>query len=174
MKPLLLVVLIAVSFEVFAASTVEVHVFTDEALERRYYALIDELRCPKCQNTNLAGSDAPIAHDLRNTVYRLLIEEGRSDHEIRQFLVDRYGEFVLYDPPFNPYTALLWLLPLIALGIGVVMLRRFTRREVVLNLSPAEEAQLRVLRGDVALGASMGEAPKAYNPQSEEPKEKSV
>ena len=92
-----------------AASTVEVHVFDDPALEKRYYALIDELRCPKCQNTNLAGSDAPIAHDLRDTVYRLLTEESMSDDGIRQFLVDRYGDFVLYDPPFNPWTSPLWL-----------------------------------------------------------------
>ena len=165
MKSLWLVLFVVLSFavssETFAASTVEVHVFADESLERRYYALIDELRCPKCQNTNLAGSDAPIAHDLRNTVYRLLIDEGRSDDEIRQYLVDRYGEFVLYDPPFNPYTALIWLLPLMALCLGVVMLLRFTRREAVVSFSDAEEAQLRVLKGDSPSASPMGEAQKA-------------
>jgi cytochrome c-type biogenesis protein CcmH len=158
MKALLVLMLSVCVLETFAASTVEIHVFEDESLERRYYALIDELRCPKCQNTNLAGSDAPIAHDLRSTVYRLLVEDNRSDDEIRQFLVDRYGDFVLYDPPFNPYTALLWLLPLAALGVGVVTLRRITRRPPVLLLSPAEEGQLRVLKGEAAAVTPAGEA----------------
>lgn len=131
-----------------AASTVEVHVFDDPALEKRYYALIDELRCPKCQNTNLAGSDAPIAHDLRDTVYRLLTEESMSDDGIRQFLVDRYGDFVLYDPPFNPWTSPLWLLPVVALLAGVWMLRRFTRRTELPGLTADEQARLDALRAE--------------------------
>ncbi len=131
-----------------AASTVEVHAFDDEQLERRYYALIDELRCPKCQNTNLAGSDAPIAHDLRSTVYRLLTEENLSDDAIRRYLVDRYGDFVLYDPPFNPWTSPLWLLPLLALCAGFWMVRRFTRRTELKGLSADEEARLRELEKD--------------------------
>lgn len=130
-----------------AASTVEVHVFDDPALEERYYALIDELRCPKCQNTNLAGSDAPIAHDLRDTVYRLLTQDAQSDAEIRRYLVDRYGEFVLYDPPFNPWTSPLWLLPLFALLAGAWMLRRFTRRAELPGLSAEEQEKLEALRG---------------------------
>jgi len=131
-----------------AASTVEVHQFTDPAIEARYYGLIDELRCPKCQNTNLAGSDAPIAQDLRATVYRLLIEEGMSDTQIRRYLVDRYGEFVLYDPPFNAYTAALWLLPLLALGIGIVLVRRFTKAPELMALTPEEGARLAELDRD--------------------------
>lgn len=128
-----------------AASTVEVHVFDDPALEARYYGLIDELRCPKCQNTNLAGSDAPIAHDLRGTVYRLLTEKGMSDSEIRDYLVERYGDFVLYDPPFNPWTSALWLVPIAALVAGVLLLRRFTARPPALALSAEEEALIAAL-----------------------------
>jgi len=134
--------------QAMAASTVEVHQFSDPAIEDRYYGLIDELRCPKCQNTNLAGSDAPIAQDLRATVYRLLVEEGMSDAQIRRYLVDRYGEFVLYDPPFNAYTAALWLLPLIALGVGLVLVRRFTRTPELMALTPEEGARLAELDRD--------------------------
>ena len=130
-----------------AASTVEVHVFTDPVLEARYYGLIDELRCPKCQNTNLAGSDAPIAPDRRATVYRMLVDEGSSDDEIRDFLVDRYGDFVLYDPPFNPGTAALWLLPLLALGIGLWRLRRFTVSASSVALTEEEQVRLAAIAG---------------------------
>ena len=139
---LLLWMLAWVPLPVLPASTVEVHSFDDPVLEARYYGLIDELRCPKCQNTNLAGSDAPIAHDLRATVYRLLTEEGQSDAQIRRYLVDRYGDFVLYDPPFNPYTAVLWLLPVLALGIGGLLVRRFTLHQGVAELSAEEHARL--------------------------------
>jgi cytochrome c-type biogenesis protein CcmH len=132
----------------FAASAVEVHVFDDPALEARYYALIDELRCPKCQNTNLAGSDAPIAHDLRGTVYRLLTEKDMSDGDIRQYLVERYGDFVLYDPPFRPGTAALWLLPLLALGIGYLTVRRFTKKPELDTLTLEERKRLAELEQD--------------------------
>ena len=82
--------------------------FESEQQQRRYKALIDEFRCPKCLNTNLSGSDAPIAQDLRRSVYRL-VQEGRSDQQIRDFLQQRYGDFVLYKPPFAGPTAFIWL-----------------------------------------------------------------
>ena len=110
------------------ASTVETFEFADEAQRQRYHALIDEIRCPKCQNTNLSGSDAPIAKDLRGTVYRLVVQEGASDDEVRDFLVARYGDFVLYDPPFRPSTWLLWTAPIIALILGGLVLSGFARR----------------------------------------------
>ena len=94
-----------------AAGQVEVHEFASPELEARYRALIDEFRCPKCLNTNLSGSDAPIARDLRRTVRRLLQEEGFGDQQIRDYLRERYGDFVLYDPPFKPGTWILWLAP---------------------------------------------------------------
>jgi len=128
-----------------AASTVEVHEFSDPTLESRYYGLIDELRCPKCQNTNLAGSDAPIAMDLRATVYRLLVEERQTDAQIREFLVARYGDFVLYDPPFNAGTAVLWLLPLLALLIGIWRIRRITQRRPAIVLTDEESARLNAI-----------------------------
>ncbi len=139
---MILFVLLLLSPVLQSASTVEVHEFSDPALEARYYGLIDELRCPKCQNTNLAGSDAPIAMDLRATVYRLLVEEQQTDAQIREFLVARYGDFVLYDPPFNAGTAALWLLPLLLLLIGIWRMRRFTKNRPTIVLSDEEKARL--------------------------------
>ena len=89
-------------------------------LNQRYQHFIDELRCPKCQNQNLAGSNSPIAKDLRHQLY-LLLEEGRSDQEVTNFMVNRYGDFILYRPRFNPETAILWFAPAIFLLLGVVV-----------------------------------------------------
>lgn len=89
--------------------------------EVRYHALTAELRCPKCQNQNIADSDAPIAKDLRREVYRL-INSGASDTEIVDYLVSRYGEFVLYRPKVNAQTWFLWYGPYLVLGLGVVVI----------------------------------------------------
>ena len=95
--------------------------FSDESFALRYDELIDELRCPKCQNQNLADSDAPIAIDLRKQLHTLL-EEGRSNDEILDFMTLRYGDFVRYRPEFNANTAALWLLPVVALLVGLFFL----------------------------------------------------
>jgi cytochrome c-type biogenesis protein CcmH len=104
--------------------------FTDPQQRQRYYQLIAELRCPKCQNQNLADSDAPIASDLRNELH-LLISEGYSDAEILEFMQSRYGDFVLYSPPVNSATAVLWLLPagLAAIGALIVIVLVFRNRQ---------------------------------------------
>lgn len=112
------------------AAAVEIHDFASAAEQERYRVLIEELRCPQCQNQNLAASDAPIAVDLRTEVLRLL-REGKSDTEIIDFLVGRYGDFVLYRPRWQPATYLLWLGPgalLIAAGLTVVLVVRRQRR----------------------------------------------
>ncbi|MEO5830589.1 MAG: cytochrome c-type biogenesis protein, partial [Rhodanobacter sp.] len=84
--------------------------------------LTHQLRCPMCQNETLADSNAPIARDLRNQIFRMM-QAGKSDHEIKQYLVARYSEFVLYDPPLTSSTWLLWFGPLLILlaGAGVVL-----------------------------------------------------
>lgn len=110
-----------------AASTVDTFSFTSAELEQRYRGLIAEIRCPKCQNVNIAGSDAPIAKDLRVTVHRLLID-GRSDQEILSFLQERYGDFVLYDPPLRSNTLLLWVVPLLGFVLIVGVVLRLARR----------------------------------------------
>lgn len=89
--------------------------------EERYRGLLKELRCPKCQNQALADSDAPLAKDLRAEILRQL-KAGRSDEEIRGFLVARYNDFVLYKPPLQANTVLLWAAPFVLLLIGSVVL----------------------------------------------------
>jgi cytochrome c-type biogenesis protein CcmH len=101
--------------------------FRDAAEEARFRALSAELRCVMCQNQSLADSDAPIAHDLRRQVLALM-REGRSDEEIRAYLVERYSEFVLYAPPVRPATWLLWFGPLLALVAGGGVIATIVRR----------------------------------------------
>jgi cytochrome c-type biogenesis protein CcmH len=91
--------------------------FDDPAMNERYRTLLREVRCPKCLNTSIADSDAPIAADLRREVHRKM-EEGLSDDEIVRFLVSRYGEFVVYRPPLQPSTWALWGGPVLLLLIG--------------------------------------------------------
>jgi len=97
--------------------------FRDQAEERRFHDLVSELRCVMCQNQSLADSNAQIAHDLRREVFDLM-RAGKSDAEIREFLVARYGEFVLYRPRFGGHTWLLWLAPaLLVVAGGLVIVR---------------------------------------------------
>ena len=107
--------------------------FTDTAEERRFHDLVAELRCVMCQNQSLADSDAQIAHDLRREVLELM-QSGRSDDEIKDFLVARYGEFVLYRPELKSNTWLLWFGPalvLLAGGVAVVLAVRRRGARVV-------------------------------------------
>jgi len=99
----------------------------DPVIEKRLIAISEELRCLVCQNEALAGSRAELAEDLREEV-RGLIREGKSDREVKDFLVSRYGEFVLYRPRFKPETYLLWVGPFILLFIGLFSLVRFLKR----------------------------------------------
>ena len=97
-----------------AWGVIETYEFSSPALEARYKALSQELRCPKCQNQNIADSNAPISRDLRAIVHEKL-ETGATDSEIIDFLVDRYGEFVRYRPGLDRNTLWLWSAPLILL-----------------------------------------------------------
>ena len=98
----------------------------DEATERRLIAISSELRCLVCQNESLAGSQAELANDLRREI-RALIRDGRSDAEIMEFMVSRYGDFVRYRPPVKPVTWLLWFGPLLLLIGAVIVLVRMVR-----------------------------------------------
>ncbi len=134
-----------------SAHALEPYEFPDEQTRLRFQELTYELRCPKCQNQNIADSNAPIAKDLRQEVHRLL-EEGKRDDEIVYYLVERYGDFIRYRPPFSLNTALLWLTPIVLVVVGVgVALWLGRRRKVTSNgaddLSPEEEERLaRILR----------------------------
>lgn len=92
-------------------------VFENKNLEERYYLLIEEIRCLVCQNQSLADSNAPLAQDLRNEVFKML-QINKSNAEIMEFLVERYGDFVLYRPPLKKNTWLLWFGPFLFLVIG--------------------------------------------------------
>jgi cytochrome c-type biogenesis protein CcmH len=128
MKRLLLACILGASLIGMANAAIDTYEFKDEGERARFRTLTEELRCPKCQNQNIADSNAPIATDLRREIFRML-EEGQSNAQIVDFLVLRYGDFVLYKPPVNARTYLLWygpfaLLGLGALGLGVLVLRR--------------------------------------------------
>ncbi|MCY3803513.1 MAG: cytochrome c-type biogenesis protein CcmH [Gammaproteobacteria bacterium] len=96
--------------------------------EKRYYSLLDELRCLVCQNQTIAESDAELAKDLRVEV-RKMLQAGATDSEITEFMVSRYGDFVLYRPPVKPRTWLLWFGPLIFLVIALMVLSRLLGKQ---------------------------------------------
>ncbi|RZU37141.1 cytochrome c-type biogenesis protein CcmH/NrfF [Fluviicoccus keumensis] len=139
-RPLLLLFTL---LSALAHAGIDVYDFKSPEEEARYRALINELRCPKCQNQNLAGSDAQIAHDLKNRTFQL-IQEGRSDKEIREYMVDRYGDFIMYNPPVRSTTWLLWFGPFALLALVVVVLALVRRKPVppAQDLTPEEAARL--------------------------------
>ena len=118
-----LLLLTSVSF----AQAIDPLPFKDHAQEIRFQALTRELRCLVCQNENLADSNADLARDLRHEVFDLM-QQGKSDDEIKQYLVDRYSDFVLYDPPVKSSTVLLWFGPLAILLAGAVVVVVTVRR----------------------------------------------
>ena len=133
-----------------AGVTLESFKFNSEAEEQHFKDLIEELRCLVCQNQSLADSDAELAHDLRAEVYGM-IQEGKTDAEIVEFLVDRYGDFVLYNPPIKPSTYLLWFGPFVLLAIAALLLLRSIRRQQKTSsneISTEERARLDALLGD--------------------------
>ncbi len=115
----LLSVILAWLISVTVYAAIEVYDFDSVQQEAQYRGLIEELRCPKCQNQNLAGSDAPIAQDLKQKTYDL-IKEGRSDAEIRSYMQERYGDFITYKPPIRPSTWILWFFPPLLLIVLIV------------------------------------------------------
>lgn len=120
--------------------------FGGPVTERRFKSLIGELRCLVCQNESLASSNAELAHDLRHEVYQLMAQ-GRTDDEIVEFLVARYGDFVLYDPPLRPSTYLLWFGPFLLLFIaGFVLFRSVSRRSRAAEQRLSDEQQAQVDR----------------------------
>jgi cytochrome c-type biogenesis protein CcmH len=137
------------TFVPYAQAAVQINQFSDPQHEARYKKLIDELRCLVCQNQNLADSNAELAQDLRAQVYKM-IEAGDSDQEIIDFMVMRYGDFVLYKPPFKLQTALLWAGPFLLLIIGLGYLIIYLRRQASVteaNLTTDEQQQANALLG---------------------------
>ena len=156
----LMVVVLTLAAPVSAFAVQPDEVLADPALEARARVLSKELRCMVCQNQSIDDSDAPLARDLRILV-RERLQAGDSDQRVIDFLVARYGEFVLLKPRFSAHTALLWLGPVAVLLIGafglLVVARRYQRRArsgqaipAETKLTPAEEARLSEIlhRGD--------------------------
>ncbi len=146
-----LIVLALVALPVFGAG-LEAFQFGDKVPEQRFKSLIAELRCLVCQNQSLADSDADLAHDLRQEIYEMMAA-GRSDQEIVDFLVQRYGDFVLYKPPVEPRTWAIWYGPFVLLLAGLLILvhtLRQRRRQPPPAFSAEERARLDALLGDGA------------------------
>lgn len=101
--------------------------FKSPEQEETYKVLIDELRCLVCQNQNLADSDAELAQDLRKQVYKMITEKGADKDEIVDYMVARYGDFVLYRPPLKGNTLLLWIGPMLLMAVGIFVALRFIR-----------------------------------------------
>ncbi|PKI14144.1 cytochrome c-type biogenesis protein [Colwellia sp. 12G3] len=134
-----------------SASPVDTYEFQDEVTKIRFQALSKELRCPKCQNQNLADSNSPIAADLRRELYELL-QQGKADIEIVNFMVDRYGEFVLYRPRVSQLTYVLWFGPAVLILFGIIIVIVIVRRKPVpkeaLVLTKAQQDKLNSLIKD--------------------------
>lgn len=124
-----MVLLLMLSMPAFAA--IDVYQFDNKQQEQRFRILSEELRCPKCQNQSIADSDAGIAQDMRTRVHTMILE-GKSDEDIVDYFVSRYGDFVSYRPPVNAGTSILWLGPILLLlggGVVIVLLLRNASRK---------------------------------------------
>ena len=149
MKKALLITLCIFSLGVFAKDAAPLA--DDPLTEQRLISISEEMRCLVCQNESLAGSRSDLANDLRREI-RTLIKEGKSDDQIRNFMVERYGDFVLYRPPVKPITWLLWIGPFVILMIGIaglfVYLRRRNRNVTNVTLSADDNKRLDALLED--------------------------
>jgi cytochrome c-type biogenesis protein CcmH len=144
MKRLMLLLLLL--FPLAGLAAVDAYQFDDAQKEARFKQLIDELRCLVCQNQNLADSNAELAQDMRRLTYEM-VQRGESNEQIVTFMVQRYGDFVLYRPPFKNSTVMLWVGPFLILGVAVLVLIVFIRRRSREQVEPlAGEAHERARR----------------------------
>ena len=112
--------------------------FDDPAMQARYENLIAEVRCLVCQNQTIKDSNALLASDLRREIRRMM-EDGMSDAEIADFLVERYGDFVLYNPRKSGRTLILWVAPALFIGLGAIVLVRILRKRMVMSIDDEAE-----------------------------------
>lgn len=133
-----------------ARAAIDVYTFDSDAQEQTFRELTKELRCPKCQNQDIADSNAGLAKDLRDKTYQM-VREGKDKQAVVDYMVARYGNFILYDPPLMASTLILWLGPLLVIVIGVVTLVVRSRRrspaavQAESALSEQEQARLAAL-----------------------------
>ena len=133
--------LTALFCSVFAWASIDVLNFTSLDQEKEYQQLTQELRCPQCQNNNIADSNATIAVDMRAKVFELL-QEGKSKQQVVDYMVQRYGNFVTYDPPLTAATIMLWVLPLLLVLFGIALVLR--RRPKIQNAMQNQEQNVSV------------------------------
>jgi len=137
---------LVLSFSTLAA--IDTYQFASPQQEQQYRQLTGQLRCPKCQNTNIAASDSIIAADMRSKVYQLL-KEGQSNQQIIDYMVARYGNFVTYQPPVTPSTLILWVGPALFVIIGaLVIILRARGRYSVEQISWHDQQRLAQLLAD--------------------------
>lgn len=152
MRKAFVVCALALAFVAAAASAQQARPLADDpALEERVLAISEHLRCLVCQNETIAASRADLANDLRDQI-RAQLKEGRSEAQIKQYMVDRYGDFVLYVPPVRASTWALWAGPFVLLGVMLFWLVRLLRSRrhaaQATALDPAEQARARALLGE--------------------------
>ncbi len=153
MKAIALFLGLMLSFSVWA--TIDAYQFKSPEQEQQYRYLTERLRCPKCQNTNIAASDSIIAADMRTKVYQLL-NEGKTSQQVMDYMIARYGNFVTYEPPVTPSTLILWVGPALFVIVGaLVIILRARRRNPGEKargeeMTPAEKQRLAQLLSDAA------------------------
>ena len=128
-----------------AQAETDILTFKSPEIEKTYNGLVEELRCLVCQNQNLAGSDADLAKDLRSQVYDM-VQEGQSRKEVVDYMVTRYGDFVLYRPAFQLKTVLLWLGPMMFLLLTLFLVMRWVRSQPVKSTETLSDAQRETVR----------------------------
>lgn len=148
---MLIFIVIAVVLTPAYAGPVNTYDFTSEEQEALFNKLSNELRCLVCQNQAISDSNADLAKDLRDEIYGML-QQGKSEDEIIEFMVARYGDFVLYRPPMKPVTWLLWFGPAIALLVGFFFVLRIVKKQkqaAVVEMTGEEIERLKALQSDV-------------------------
>lgn len=143
MKRFLICVALILAANAFTHASEEKYQFEDAAKRELFLELTQELRCPMCQNQNIADSDAMIANDLRRKVYQLL-KQGKSREEVVVYMKSRYGDFVSYKPPVTPATLWLWLLPVLFV-LGAVVFIVQSRKKAAVKADPEALAKAEVL-----------------------------
>ncbi len=136
----LLAVFLMLLFMTSASAKIESLEFANPQMEKDYLQLVQELRCLVCQNQNLADSNAELAQDLRHQVYEML-NKGSSRKEIVDYMVARYGDFVMYKPPVKSTTYLLWFGPLVLLVLAIIVVFMFMRKQKKDTAEVSQQAQ---------------------------------
>tara|TARA_B100001093_G_scaffold410747_1_gene400105 strand:+ start:3065 stop:3469 length:405 start_codon:yes stop_codon:yes gene_type:complete len=134
MNKILIISFLFISFGIISSDREEYNInsdaypFESESHETLFYSLLIELRCPKCQSSNLSGSNSPISNDLKREVYELVLNDNSAE-EIKTYLVKRYGNFIIYNPPLEPSTYILWFGPFILILMAALVIFLLRKRQ---------------------------------------------